>query len=104
MLLDVQTDTHQLVDGPSWDMASVRIRAVNEFGAVRTWCSHSLNFYAEGAVELIGPASIPLTGGMAGCYLRTRGIAGEGRLTIAMDGAEPVTLTFQVTKAKEEIL
>lgn len=104
LLLDVQTDTYQLVDGPSWDMASVRIRAVNKFGAVRTWCSRSLNFYAEGAVELIGPASIPLTGGMAGCYLRTRGIAGEGRLTIGMDGAKPMTLTFQVTKTEEETL
>ena len=104
LILQVQADTHHLVDGPSWDMASVRIRAVNEFGAVRNWCSRSLCFHTEGAVELIGPAAIPLTGGMAGCYLRTRGTAGEGRLTIAMDGAEPVTLTFQVTKAEEETI
>lgn len=104
LLLEVKADTQQLTDGPSWDMATVRIRAVNEFTAVRTWCSRSVNFYAEGAVELIGPDSIPLSGGMAGCYLRTCGIGGEGRLTISMDGAEPVTLIFQVTKQEEEIL
>ena len=104
LLLKVRADTLRLTDGPSWDMATVRIRAVNEYGSVRSWCARSLHLHAEGAVELIGPAAVPLTGGMAGCYLRTRGIAGEGRLTIETDGAEPVTLTFRVTKTEEESL
>lgn len=104
LILEVKTDTKQLVDGDSWDMASIRIRVVNEFGAVRTWCSRSLNVYVEGAIELIGPSSIPLTGGMAGCYVRSSGKAGEGQLTIAMDGAKPVRLTFQVTKTEEKII
>lgn len=102
LALEVHADTDTLTDGPSWDMATVRIRAVDEYGAVRTWCSRSLSLRAEGAVELIGPASVPLSGGMAGCYLRTRGEAGTGRLTIEMEGAEPVTLSFQVSKQEEE--
>ena len=102
LALEVHADTDTLTDGPSWDMATVRIRAVDEYGAVRTWCSRSLSLRAEGAVELIGPASVPLSGGMAGCYLRTRGEAGTGRLTIEMEGAAPVTLSFQVSKQEEE--
>ena len=102
LALEVCADTDTLTDGPSWDMATVRIRAVNEYGAVRTWCSRSLSLRAEGAVELIGPASVPLSGGMAGCYLCTRGEAGSGRLTIEMEGAAPVTLSFQVSKQEEE--
>lgn len=102
LALEVCADTDTLTDGPSWDMATVRIRAVDEYGAVRTWCSRSLSLRAEGAVELIGPASVPLSGGMAGCYLRTRGEAGSGRLTIEMEGAAPVTLSFQVSKQEEE--
>ena len=102
LALEVHADTDTLTDGPSWDMATVRIRAVDEYGAVRTWCSRSLSLRAEGAVELIGPASVPLSGGMAGCYLRTRGEAGTGQLTIEMEGAEPVTLSFQVSKQEEE--
>ena len=74
----------------------------DEFGAVRTYCSRSLTLQAGGAVELVGPAAVPLCGGMAGCYLRTRGEAGEGRLTVAMEGAQPVTLTFRVAKQEEE--
>lgn len=104
LALEVRADTLRLTDGPSWDMATVRIRAVNEYGSLRSWCTRSLHLRAEGAVELIGPATVPLNGGMAGCYLRTRGIGGEGRLTIEMDGAEPVNLTFRVTKIKEESL
>ena len=102
LALEVCADTDILTDGPSWDMATVRIRAVDEYGAVRTWCSRSLSLRAEGAVELIGPASVPFSGGMAGCYLRTRGEAGTGRLTIEMEGAAPVTLSFQVSKQEEE--
>ena len=102
LALEVHADTDTLTDGPSWDMATVRIRAVDEYGAVRTWCSRSLSLRTEGAVELIGPASVPLSGGMAGCYLRTRGEAGTGQLTIEMEGAEPVTLSFQVSKQEEE--
>lgn len=104
LMLQVQVDTLQLTEETGWDMASVRIRAVNEFGAVRRWCNRSLTFHTQGAVELIGPKSVPLTGGMAGCYLRTCGIAGDGQLTITMEGADTVTLTFQVTIAKEELL
>ena len=102
LALEVHADTDTLTDGPSWDMATVRIRAVDEYGAVRTWCSRSLSLRAEGAVELIGPTSVPLSGGMAGCYLRTRGEAGTGQLTIEMEGAAPVTLSFQVSKQEEE--
>ena len=102
LALEVKADTGSLTDGPCWDMATVRIRAVDEFGAVRTYCSRSLTLQAEGAVELVGPAAVPLCGGMAGCYLRTRGEAGEGRLTVAMEGAQPVTLTFRVAKQEEE--
>lgn len=102
LALEVHADTDTLTDGPSWDMATVRIRGVDEYGAVRTWCSRSLSLRAEGAVELIGPASVPLSGGMAGCYLRTRGEAGTGQLTIEMEGAAPVTLSFQVSKQEEE--
>lgn len=102
LALEVKADTGSLTDGPCWDMATVRIRAVDEFGAARTYCSRSLTLQAEGAVELVGPAAVPLCGGMAGCYLRTRGEAGEGRLTVAMEGAQPVTLTFRVAKQEEE--
>lgn len=104
MAMEVRRDTDTLVDGPAWDMATLRIRAVDEYGAQHSWCSRSLVLRAEGAVELVGPAAVPLSGGMAGCYLRTKGQAGTGRLTIEMEGAQPVTLTFQVTKAKEEMV
>lgn len=104
LVLQVQADTHHLIDGPSWDMASIRIRAVNEFGMVRRWCNRCVNFHVEGVLELVGPKSVPLAGGMAGCYLRTCGTAGDGQLTITMEGADPVLLAFQVTKVKEESL
>ncbi len=100
--LEVLPDTLHLQDGPSWDMATVRIRAVDEYGAVQTYCSRSVLLEAQGAVELIGPQAVPLCGGMAGCYLRTKGQAGAGRLVIRLEGAAEAALEFQVSVDKKE--
>ncbi len=94
--LEVRADTLSLTEGDGWDMATVRIRALNEFGCLSAYLNRCIHFQAEGTVALVGPASVPLSGGMAGTYVRTTGRAGEGRLTVTMDGAEPVVLTFQV--------
>lgn len=100
MHLEAEADALTLTEGDSWDMASVRIRAVGEYGNVLPYCTRSVVLRAEGAVELIGPDHVPLSGGMTGCYVRTVGQAGTGVLTVAADGAAPVTLRFTVLKAE----
>lgn len=100
-VLHAEADSVQLCDGDSWDMATVRMSARNEYGAVQTYCSRAVRLKAEGAVELVGPEAVPLAGGMAGCYVRTKGVAGEGILTAEMDGAPPVTVRFTVTRGEE---
>ena len=98
--LRVKTDTHELCENGSWDMATVRLCAENEYGAVQTYCSRAVRLKTEGAIELVGPDAVPLAGGMAGCYVRTKGAAGEGTLTAEMDGAEAVTLRFTVKQGE----
>ena len=41
----------------------------------------------EGPAHLIGPAVVPLRGGMAGTYLATEGVAGRATLHCRMEGA-----------------
>lgn len=97
--LEADCDSLALTDGPTWDMASIRIRAVGEQGNVLPYCTRAVCLEVQGAIELIGPKAVPLCGGMTGCYVRTTGQSGDGALIISADGAEPLTLCFSVTKA-----
>ena len=43
----------------------------------------------EGPAQLLGPAVVPLRGGMAGAYLATTGHPGRATLHCRMEGALP---------------
>ncbi len=86
----VRNDT--LTDGPTWDCASVLLRAVDQNGNVLPYCNEVVTLQLEGPATLIGPAAIPLRGGFGGTYVATTGKAGEITLTCTMAGAAPVTL------------
>ena len=92
-------DTDVLVDGDTWDMATVRLRAVDQNGNLVPYAHDVLRFEAEGCVELEGPALVALEGGMSGCYVRTTGQAGRGRLFIRMEDMDEKMLEFNVEKA-----
>ena len=85
-------------------MATIRIRAVDEHGAIQPYCCRAVTLQTQGAIALVGPSSVPLAGGMSGCYVRTVGLSGEGKLTIHMEGAPDVELMFSVSKQQEEQL
>ena len=95
--LEVRADTCQLVDGPTWDMATVRLAAKDGFGNLLPYCQRGIRLRAEGCIELVGPPVIGLSGGMGGCYVRTTGSAGSGRLYVRMDGVEEQVVDFLVT-------
>ncbi len=97
--LEVSADSRELAENGSWDMASIRITARDANGNLQPYCSRALKFSVSGAVELIGPDVIPLMGGMAGCYVRTKNTAGPGSLTISADGMAPVQIDFTVLRA-----
>ena len=92
--LDVDCDTTHLVEGETYDVASIRIRAADQFGRVLPYYLEPVSLVTEGAIELTGPALIALKGGMAGTYVRSTGEAGTGRLTIKCPGMPEVRLSF----------
>ena len=95
--LDVQCDTGVLCEQGTWDMATVRIRAVDQNGNTLPYCNRVISAQVEGPLELIGPAHFPASGGMAGTYVRTTGVPGHGRLTLTLQDAAPVILDFDIT-------
>ena len=78
-----------LTDGPTWDCAAIALRAIDQNGCLLPYCSEAVQLTVEGPAQLLGPAVVPLRGGMAGAYLATIGHPGRATLHCRMEGALP---------------
>ena len=95
--LEVIPSHTNLQEGDTYDMASIRIRILDEHGNVAPYAQLPVQFALEGAAELVGPSVVTAEGGMTGTYVKTAGKAGEARLTIATDQTEPAVLIFKIS-------
>ena len=95
--LDVKVDHTELVEDNTYDVAAIRIKAVDEFGNVLPYFNDVIRLEAKGKAELIGPSAVALQGGMGGAYIKTTGKAGKASLKISSEHTEPVTIDFKVT-------
>ena len=95
--LEVRPSHTNLREGNTYDMASVRIRILDEHGNVTPYAQLPVRFTLEGAAELVGPDVVTAEGGMTGTYVKTTGEIGEAKLTIHTDQTEDVTLIFKIT-------
>ena len=101
--LDFTVDNTRLVDRGVWDVATVRLFFRDENGNIQPYVQKAVKLTASGAIELIGPDCIPLSGGMAACYVRTRGKTGWGKLEISTDGLAPIEINFRALKDKSDM-
>ena len=95
--LEVLPSHTNLREGDTYDMASIRIRILDEHGNIAPYAQLPVQFTLEGEAELVGSKVVTAEGGMTGTYVRTLGRAGEARLTITTDRTEPVVLIFKIT-------
>jgi beta-galactosidase len=98
--LKVDTYKTDLVDGVSYDMTTIRITAVDEYGNVLNYSNEPISISVEGPVEIVGPKVVPLRGGMCGTYVKTIGKEGSATVTIANSqlGEVKVALTVKTEK------
>lgn len=87
----------RLTEGASYDMAAVRIRLLDEWNNVASFSQLPLHFELSGPLQLAGPDWATAEGGMTGCYIRTTGERGQGRLTISAPGLDRVEIDFEVS-------
>lgn len=103
--LFVRADHTGLCEKSTYDVAAIRIEARDEHENVLGFFNEPVTFEVEGPVELIGPKTASLQGGMGGTYLKTTGETGTARLTIRNGQTEPVSISFTVTgqSMREEV-
>ncbi len=95
--LQVLTDMNTLEEKSTYEVASIRIRAVDQNGNVLTYFQEPISLSVTGDIALIGPDVISLKGGMGGTYVKSLGKEGVGHLIVKSQG-EPhdVILSFEV--------
>lgn len=94
--LEATPTTTTLVEGTTYDVAKVNLKAISNNGNVLTYFNEAVCLETEGDIELIGPSMISLRGGMAGTYVKSCGKAGTGRLLIATERNETIEIEFKV--------
>ena len=97
--LDASIDTNELIEGESWDMATIRIRMLDNYDNVLPYGSQVVNIETEGVVEVVGPKHVPLLAGQCGTYVRTIGQEGKASVRLSVDGVGELTIPLTVRKA-----
>ncbi len=76
--LEAEADHTILTEQHSYDVALVRIRAVDDHGNVLPFYQEPVRLITEGDISIIGPDTIALQGGMGGTYVKSTGRSGRG--------------------------
>ena len=96
MSLEAQVSHTDLHEGNSYDVAAVRIRAVDENGNLLPYSNDAIKVTAEGPVEFIGPDIFALRGGMAGFYVKTTGKKGAAKVKISCPRVKDIIIDFEI--------
>ncbi len=95
--LDITVSSDTLVENKTYDVALVRLRAVDENRGILPFCNDPVTLKTKGPIELIGPKTISLSGGMGGVYVRSAG-EGEASLKITDAFGEANVVRFNVIR------
>ncbi len=94
--LEVTCDHTDLCEEHSYDVAAVRVKAVDEFGNILPYFNDVVTFDVKGDAEIIGPKTVALSGGMGGTYIKTLGKAGKAKLKVKAPQAKTVDIEFTI--------
>lgn len=94
--LEAEADHTILTEQHSYDVALVRIRAVDDHGNVLPFYQEPVRLITEGDISIIGPNTIALQGGMGGTYVKSLGRSGQGALLLQSLTAGEVRIPFQI--------
>ncbi|MCR5106064.1 MAG: glycoside hydrolase family 2 protein [Eubacterium sp.] len=96
--LETEVDHTVLREDKTYDVAAVRIRAVDDNGNVLPFANDPVSFSTVGPVKIIGPSIVSLQGGMGGTYVKTNGKTGDAKLLITPVDGDTVSISFKICK------
>lgn len=94
--LEVKPSATTLYEGDTYDMASFRIRILDEENNLMSYAQLPATITIEGPIEIVGPSVVNAEGGMCGTYIRTIGKHGEAFINIHTDQTEDIRIPLQI--------
>jgi beta-galactosidase len=94
--LKVQCSHTELTEKNTYDVAAIRFRMESDKNNLLTFNQDIVILSTEGPIEVIGPKTVSLRGGMGGTYVKTTGEAGEAKLIVKAEGLAPMEIAFTV--------
>ena len=88
-----------LTDAETYDMTTIRIRAVDEYENLLNYSNEPVKIEVSGPVEIVGPSVVSLRGGMSGTYIKTTGEAGQASVKISNSQLGEQRINLEVKKA-----
>ncbi len=79
---EITADHTVLKEENSYDVSSIRIRAVDQNGNLLNYYNEPLVLSLTGEASIIGPKVIALSGGMGGTYVKSLGREGTAKLVV----------------------
>ena len=96
MQLEIDASNTVLSEKTSYDVAVIRIRAIDENGNLLPYCNEAIKASVEGPLEIIGPDIISLRGGMTAFYVKTVREKGKAKFKISSPYLEDKTVEFDI--------
>ena len=94
--LKAQASHTTLQERNSYDVAEIRLCAVDDNGNQAPYFQEAVKIETTGPLALIGPKLISLKGGMGGLYVKTTGQAGTATVRLTNPQFDTVELTFEI--------
>lgn len=94
--LDTKVSHTKLHESSSYDVASIRICAVDENKNLLPYFQEPVKIEVTGPLELIGPDIISLKGGMGGLYVKTIGEKGTAKVKLVNPQSQAVEVEFKI--------
>lgn len=96
MTLEAIPSSTVLSERTSYDVAEVRLRAIDENGNLLPFCGEPIMISVDGPLQIVGPDITSLRGGMGGFYVKTVGTKGRAMVTVFSPAFESVRLEFRI--------
>jgi len=96
--LKVYADRYRLIEDKTWDAVRVVLQMVCENDNPLPYAHEIVKIKCEGAVILMGDETIPLIGGAAAFYIKTKGESGKGVVTVSTSRFGERSIEFDVEK------
>lgn len=96
MHLEIVVSSNTLTENNSYDMAVIRISALDENGNLLPYCNEAIKVSVDGPLQIVGPDLISLRGGMTGVYVKTMGEKGGAKVIISCPRVEDTIIDFKI--------